>query len=300
MAPARRAGRGAALWASLAALVVLPACGVCLSSPAQWKQGDPPRQLAPTGLSVCVLTRVSGHFEGGGERVRVYWKDGSWWLAGTSQQSGVAATAYCMRRSCFKGEKGGTTFVSSEFEVKTLNPPTFPGLSGCDCGGNYADTWPAGAATFITGIGGQFEGGAEHVWVEQSAGGTSRVRSHSCQCGELRGWAHGFSVGPAGAGQAARFVGPNGTGSADVAGDYVRHSKGTGAKDVEMAPTSVALCYFTEIGGDFRGGGEFVEIRPGKNAQGVEVWYLTAASQSGSGVFARARCLSRVQPGAPD
>src|SRR5262245_15031150 len=140
-----RAGFGACLAAWLGG----SACGVCLSSPMKWSQGQPPKRLAPSGLSVCVLTRISGHFEGGGEWVHVFWKDGWWWLDGGSKQSGVTATARCMRRSCFTGGQAGKTAVSSEFHVKNLNTPSFPALSGCDCGQQTAET-PAEAATILT------------------------------------------------------------------------------------------------------------------------------------------------------
>jgi hypothetical protein len=45
---------------------------------------------------LCGLTRMTGRFAGGGESVRVFIDAGTWKLGGSSQQSGVAASARCL------------------------------------------------------------------------------------------------------------------------------------------------------------------------------------------------------------
>src|SRR5690349_21709700 len=57
-----------------------------LSPAFQWLAGDGPRRLAATSDHVCILTSVSGKFEGDRESVRVVPRDGFFWLEGSSAQ----------------------------------------------------------------------------------------------------------------------------------------------------------------------------------------------------------------------
>jgi hypothetical protein len=61
-----------------------------------WTQGTSARNLGPTSDRVCALTTVRGRFRGAGESVTVFQTAGSWWLSGTSQQTGVYAEANCL------------------------------------------------------------------------------------------------------------------------------------------------------------------------------------------------------------
>lgn len=57
---------------------------------ATWEQGQPPLRLIRASEGFCALTGVSGHFQGGGEGVRVYvGDDGYWYIGGKSMQQGV-------------------------------------------------------------------------------------------------------------------------------------------------------------------------------------------------------------------
>ena len=59
---------------------------------ATWKQGEPPHRLIRATDGFCALTTVAGHFQGGGEVVRVYiGEDGYWYIGGDSSQKGVRA-----------------------------------------------------------------------------------------------------------------------------------------------------------------------------------------------------------------
>lgn len=66
------------------------------SGPHYWNQGSGRLPIAPANEWACGLTRMRGGFEGSGERVSVYGDGDSWYLAGSSLQSGVAASAYCL------------------------------------------------------------------------------------------------------------------------------------------------------------------------------------------------------------
>jgi hypothetical protein len=63
-----------------------------------WHQGEPPVRLIHHEDGFCALTRITGHFQGGGERVQVYiGPDGYWYLGGNSMQEGVSAQCIVVR-----------------------------------------------------------------------------------------------------------------------------------------------------------------------------------------------------------
>ena len=63
-----------------------------------WDQENPTtKTLIRSDEGVCFLTMVRGKFEGGREWLKVYEKDGYWYLAGESHQEGVMAEATCVR-----------------------------------------------------------------------------------------------------------------------------------------------------------------------------------------------------------
>ncbi len=105
-----------------------------------WGQGNNPVHLGSDTNRVCYLTRVSGDFEGGGERVEVYRSGGSWWLGGASQQAGVAAGARCVN-SIYRN--GPYTWAQGQ-APRVMN---------------NADEWACG----LTKIQGRLEGGGERM-----------------------------------------------------------------------------------------------------------------------------------------
>jgi hypothetical protein len=63
-----------------------------------WRQGEPPLRLIREDEGFCALSLVTGHFQGGGELVKVYvGDDGYWYLGGHSRQQGVAAQCIVVR-----------------------------------------------------------------------------------------------------------------------------------------------------------------------------------------------------------
>jgi hypothetical protein len=63
-----------------------------------WRQGEPPVRIMPKADGFCALSLVTGHFQGGGEVVKVYiGEDGYWYLGGQSGQEGVAAQCIVVR-----------------------------------------------------------------------------------------------------------------------------------------------------------------------------------------------------------
>ncbi len=64
----------------------------------RWHQGEPPLRLIRKTEGFCALTGLSGHFQGGGEEVRLYiGDDGYWYLGGKSMQDGVEAECVVVR-----------------------------------------------------------------------------------------------------------------------------------------------------------------------------------------------------------
>ncbi|HEX4086542.1 MAG TPA: hypothetical protein VHY22_16635 [Chthoniobacteraceae bacterium] len=63
-----------------------------------WHQGEPPVKIMPQDDGFCALSQVTGHFQGGGEEVKVYvGDDGYWYLGGHSMQQDVAAQCIVVR-----------------------------------------------------------------------------------------------------------------------------------------------------------------------------------------------------------
>ncbi|HEX3344462.1 MAG TPA: hypothetical protein VHS09_07800 [Polyangiaceae bacterium] len=61
-----------------------------------WTEGQAPVAMLPVNEAVCALTEVQGGFRGAGEQVQISNFGGTWYLWGTSQQSGTGARAQCL------------------------------------------------------------------------------------------------------------------------------------------------------------------------------------------------------------
>jgi hypothetical protein len=232
-----------------------------------------PLDLASTHL--CVLTRVSGKFQGGGEKVRVRIRDDDrWWLEVDNHSSeGVAGTAFCFWKGGFLAD-GPDRWNSPVFEAREKHS---------------VKTWNGDAATMLAGVNGHLRGGGEHARIVQSPDvlGASELGVGSA-AGFLKAWAYSFFAGAHDSGQRgpARFFG--GEFKAD-------HANALFPQSVDMAPTADALCYFSRLQGKFNGMGEWAEIAPFVDSNGVERWRLRAQAKGDSETFAAARCYLRDQ-----
>ena len=261
--------------------------------PFNWKTGDNLKELPTSANHVCVLTKVGGKFDAQDDVIRVWYINNeyykNWYLGNNGKPYGPnepTASAYCFLHSSFAGD--GVDYWNSEpftIEKSTQRP---------SCNAVGTETWWGDAGTYISGMGGNFNGGAEFVEVNQSSEGfkASSITASTCK-NYLVGFAQAFFVGKAHAGHSGRFWGPNGAGAADFAGEYKSFSKE--ANKIQMAPVEETMCYFTKIRGKFQGAGEYAEIVPVVNNQNVRVWELRTASAGGQGVWANARCFRRDQ-----
>jgi PAN domain len=217
---------------------------------------------------VCVLTRISGKFAGGGESVRVVLGYGGrrWWLElDNHSDEPVAATAYCFW-------KGG--FLANGPKRWNSPPPPFEAREH-----QAVSTWNGDAATFLSGVNGHLRGGGEHARIVQSTNAStpSELRVGSA-AGYLKAWASSFFAGTAGSELPAKL------------GDEWECRWTNCVWDI--APTEAAMCYFTMLKGQFDGGGEWAEIAP---AIDTKQWRLRAHAGGDKSVVAHARCYLRDQ-----
>lgn len=251
-----------------------------------WVQGQPTMKLVPAETNYCYLVRVQGKFMGYGEQVRLRVINGFWTLGGTSQQQDVQAIARCFARSEVKAAPNAVRWASEEISA-----------TADTAGGGCVDTFPKAAwwgdaATVLTLVTGALRGGGERLTINQSGDpfGASTLILHSCQK-QLGMGVYSFFVGIPSSGRSARFIGPNGTGTAGQAGEYTVFP----GQQTLMAPTFDAFCYFTEINGKFDGGAESAEILSGGDANGQSRWLLRTSSSGTSSVSAKARCYAKDQ-----
>jgi hypothetical protein len=237
--------------------------------------------LDPASTHMCVLTRVSGKFMGGGEKVRVFiGDDNRWWLeVENHSKQGVAGTAFCFWKGGFVAD-GSNRQISHIFEAREKHA---------------VKTEDGFAATMLAGVNGHLRGGGEHARIVQADHllGRSELRVGSA-AGFLKAWAYSFFAGAHDISErepAKFFQGLQGEFKLD-------HVNIVSPRSVDMAPTADAMCYFTRLQGRFNGFGEWAEIVPfvdSNDINRVERWRLRAQAQGDSEVFAAARCYLRDQ-----
>jgi hypothetical protein len=269
----------------------------------EWSQGMAAIDLGPADGVFCYLTGVTGRFRGTGESVNVLVSDSDnhWYLGGTSQQNGVAATAACLNEGFLRPEPGGVNNFTAWWDLYAIPRPIPYNCNPYGCpvlgGFNATDAWQGDAALMITGIVGEFNGLGEMVTAGQANGpwGYHVFEVTAGSDNGAGGFARSLFVGVPQSGFNPSFYGPGGgPATASVAGTYFLVSFGAGASWLPMAPTSAAFCYFTAIGGAFAGPGEQVYIVPWMFGD-VEYWVLWVASEQSNGTFAEAQCYALDQ-----
>jgi hypothetical protein len=235
-----------------------------------------------------VLTKVKGDFSGYGEKVYLtIEKRGNptvdmWILRGESQKQGVGGGARCFKKSGFLAN-GPERWNSPEWRARTDGR----------CGSASASAWGGHAGTFLSGLGGKFEGGAERVRIAHSSYVTrsSTVFAEGCQ-GAMEVRARSFFAGELSTTSLANYTGPvyNVEGSSYCTNTFNR--------EVQMAESTWSMCHLVYVGGDFGGGGEVAQIH-----DYAGYWYLRvtagprnpAIGECGRYIRAQARCYMRDQ-----
>lgn len=174
--------------------------------------------------------------------------------------------------------------------------------NGGSCEAHKSNSWWGDAATFLSGVSGDFAGAGELGSIDQSANGfaPSVIRGNACQDNDsyaIR--AHAFFAGAPSSGRVARYVfrGPDGIERSlpfDPAMNRVLAASNGGTVTYVMTPTDSAMCYLGFMGGKFRGGGEYIDLSPQVIA-GVERWVLRVHSQQDDYADGGALCYARNQ-----
>jgi hypothetical protein len=244
--------------------------------------------LADSNEEVCFLTGMAGRFSGGGESVALEIVDGKWQLRGKSQQLGMSAAVDCFDREAFDQDGVHASLKNLSEDVTGYSS------EGSDCWHGVETLLPGDYAAALAGITGALRGGAEYVETLQASTLTndSQLVAHSCQ-GPVWGNATmtrvSYDPTPGYASDVAQFIGPDGEGTAAIAGEWEAFS--AGASSVEMASAEQAVCFLKRVAGEFNGGGEraFIDLGPSHR------WVLHAEALSGDGVWAEAMCLNLDQ-----
>jgi hypothetical protein len=249
------------------------------------------RTLMPTSSHFCVLSRVAGDFQGEGETIRVHADANGWWYLGDPSVQHVAGTAYCFAKSRFHGPAPTSKYISQEFYAwgRMFRTCGFLDLF-CEINAGIFEQnlyW-GDAASILLGVNGEFRGisgnTATRIWIDQSSDpfASSKLGVWTI-VGFLKGYASSLFVGAPQSGHPARFQGPNGIGIAGESGEYQLTTTG----QLFMAPTDSAMCYLTQVAGDFRSTSHSIEVTTGFNPNGQESWILRTTN----GVAGRARCF---------
>jgi hypothetical protein len=268
--------------------------------------------LAPTSTHLCFVSQFSGNFEDGASPVLnapieggvAVLTNSGWWLG-----AGHNSQATCVAWSNFSSPQANAGPLFTDPQLGGV-------LSGSNSSGSTnIGIWAGDAFSFIAGVDGTLEGGGEQVNVVQSASTTgASILNLQTQDGDdnaeadLIAWTVSALIVPPNLPVGSRHLvnlagtstnpdcGSNGTcdiiGNMTTVGTFEWNAVAKSNKTVTrfMVPTSMGFCAFTQISGDFDGGGEKVSI----TAQSGR-WVLTASAQGGS-AYAKARCMAYSQP----
>jgi len=240
-------------------------------------------------VGFCYLTKISGAFSleySGSAEVAVGF-DGYWQLTTTGN---VTAEGTCVRRSCLYPKQADDTIMMSRTPGGTFGV----GRTGGSCASRSSGTWHGDAATALTGMNGEFDGGGESIRVAQSTSGTvaSSIIAQVCNDEHVGGGAETLFVGTPGTGKPALFVGPSGvTAPFSQTGGF---SLTSFQAPINMARSDRAMCYLSRVAGKFRGGGERVQIKE-VMVGSFPHWQLSASARQSDGVQVSANCFKLEQ-----
>ena len=276
-----------------------------------WAANDWDVVMKPFATHVCFLTRVSGNL-GGNSIILLHrstgdlqaeWRlnglipfgplpdDGpTWKLSGVQGTSNsLIAESACVPLENFVSEPGFVRWQTEGVWYAGIDPLSRPGCSDT----KVAETWNGDAATFLSGIQGNFEGGGEVAEIIQGGPETpSQLRLHIEQCNYIfEARARSLYVGISG--DTAMWIYPH------------TLSAGRGETKTEtLMATRDGVCYLSRVSGDFDGDGERLRIYPEVDSDGIERWKFEAVADRGS-AYGTASCIpfdqrwGCVAPGVP-
>jgi hypothetical protein len=214
-----------------------------------WVQGAMPVDMGVARGRLCLLTRVTGDFEGGAEYVEIVSSGGHWWLQGGSAQLGVGAHARCLTVSWYSAEY--TVDVNSGQGWSTLAPnPAVCGLTRVAGLFDGSDGWPASGLSI------------DQVEIQLTPSGSQLFVNAANEY----------------LGARSRCFKP---------GKIVAEQFWSAAVPFKLPLfPDPAFCFLTQIGGDFEGGGEYLEVQEVGGS-----WWIDGATQQDE-LFGTARCIT--------
>jgi hypothetical protein len=245
----------------------------------------------PVQDKLCLVSGFYGKFEHMNHQFEVTHGGPNYYLWQDSMYLGVngagRGSVTCVRHSKFLADEGGVHWLSYQFGA---------GVDTDLWGLETQNMWWGSAASFVSGIRGEFAGGGEHVKIFQSTSGTKpSVLEARTEASEL--WGHGSSyfVGVPDTGKLVKLYGYRD-------GSWVRGtvlSKGTfeynvgtqaGFSSYWLPPRDKAFCYITNVSGNFDGGGERLQI-----TVNGDQWFVKAQGAAGKFVAGSVRCMAYDQ-----
>jgi hypothetical protein len=242
--------------------------------------GNKSMPLPSRNAYVCALHKLQGIMDiYAMSRVR-YFEDGTQEVANLDGNGAFTSMAACVPK--YKFFNNSASPISKVFDTKY----SFAENSSAW----YYEEW-GNAAAMLSGIGGPFRGLGDRAWIWQADNNArNTVDIASDGAGYIIGYSTTFwfneSSGPQ---KGIKFIGPGGTGSASLAGEYFVGQDTVGTHSVSMAPASEGLCYLTGVNGGLSNYADRVEIKvhPTTNRYVLEV-----SKSNGEALHAYARCMA--------
>ncbi len=251
-----------------------------------WRQGDNYYFMRPTQTHFCSLASVAGDLRGEAESVTVDTWGGYWTLHGTSQRTGVAATARCI--------------PLSRFNRPSLSASLAGSLSPSRCRWGFACAQPPAQPTrdlthddrhfcALTSISGQFDGAGEQVQIDRyglkwngpwlaGTPGLNGLGIYMRHGGDQTIRASAFCVGiPNSVKYLQRDL--RTTSSAPMVWAQ-------GSSSIVLARADQAACFLVGVGGRFRGFNQVQISQEGGN------WVLGGEFGQGDNLKAEANCVA--------
>jgi hypothetical protein len=248
---------------------------------------------------LCFLSKIGGEIEDSGGQMLYPSKtsrgDVYWFLyTETNARTRVICTQW-------------TNFTAAGSIAADLSPETSIPVTTGTSGSDYVDMWGGNSATAISGIDASaMNGYGEYALIRQSTDPTTpsrlEVRTKAGILGifkaYIEGWGQSVFFGNRSLRKLVNLVGysgANGTGSlrlgnAASSGTFEFNvSTTSGFQSYWMSATNQGICYFTNISGEFDGGGEYARI-----SENGSQWFLASAAGGGE-VKASARCMAYYQ-----
>jgi hypothetical protein len=247
----------------------------------------------PVQDKLCVISGFYGQFSHPNHYFELYGSDANYWLRQDSAYLGEAdagrGSVTCVRHSSFLADAGG---------VHWLSPWVSVGVDTDLWTLDDSNLWWGSAASFVSGISGEFAGGGEYVKVFQSTSATKpSILQGRTEASELDGGGHSYFVGVPQSGKLVKLFGyRNGSwvrGTVSSAGTF-EYNVGTtaGFSSYWLPPRDKAFCYITNVSGNFDGGGERLQI----TVNGSQ-WFVKAQSVGGKFLAGSVRCMAYDQRG---